>query len=557
MACLYWIRSSPDGKCAMIITYRTTAPGAMSIVSVTPGSNSPGLAPDPNFNTFTMADDFNVISHKDEYLVVESPPGSPVGVIRRNSVSMTAAPTGVYFNQASVISIQLKDSNNNNLPEVQTVVLVATAGKVPYSVTTSGLGAATFNYYPVKVGGDVVITGTVPAAATGFISGTVVVNVKQPVTSTQQNWLQTDDIQASAVTTPKIADGAVTVEKIQAGVVAPMMKSAAYATFDDYINTVVVDTTHIYVNGLSGGNGRIQKIDKATLQAVTGYSYANQAVSTGFDGMADDGTDIWLASGGDLVQLTKATWALNTFTIDATGGKLQFIVDDSTHILSFLRGGTSGDADKVVRINKGTGAVDASRDVHGDTGSTIIDHKYAAIFGTDLMLTAGAGTGNYIVVPKSLGSAASLSSALTPDVEYCIASDGKTIWAGGTGGIWFDETLAGYTQGTISVDASVIGTVYSLISDGTNMWAITSAPGGGNGRYLKELFRIQIPDPYGAGTLSPTIQIGRVIDLAGTYSLAIRPYDVTVNGSYLYTGNFQNQQGTNAKESVSIVQFKP
>lgn len=520
-------------------------------------------------NVFVIADDVNVLTNPAIYLVVEVLL-VPTSTERKKSIQTTPAASPINLNETTTLAIQLLDKDLNPDPVAGvTVTLHASSGLIsPDTFVTNGSGQnpSTITYKPTKVTGNITTLGftsgaTIVATGTGgYIQvSPEFVEITTPTTSAQQNWLESNDIKI----------GAVTVEKLNGNVnVSPAARNGFNTSIARNVNAVVVDSTFVYVIGYNGPgatNTAVRKTNKNTGENIASTVYvagAGTAIANGTDGMVDDGTDLWIAAGGDLLQVNKGTLVItNQYVIDATGGSLQFIVDDGTHILSFLRGGTSGDADKLVRIVKATGLVSASRDAFGDLGVSVVDVRYAVILGTNLyFLAGGAPIQSYAFGAKSLTAAFIFTTQTFQDpLEHAITTDGLTIWVGGTAGVVFDPTLI--PGGNFGGFASQIdiGTVYSLTYDGTNVWAITSEIGGGPRKYIKELYRY-IKYEAISDSMTWNTGTGRVVDISSYDSSGtapIIPYDIDTDANFIYTGNSQVAEIVGVpKETVTKIRFK-
>jgi hypothetical protein len=517
-----------------------------------------------------LTDDWIALNLGRWFAVLSGP--TLTGVARRQRIDVDVD-SPIQLNQTSTIDLQVMD-NTTGVPAtgIYTVSLKANGGVVVLdSVTTDSSGFASTTFKPsksgvatVEFGGTGVVFGTTPPSGVvtgaGFVTYAQTIVIDAPASGFQQNWIEENDLKDGIITTPKLDDGAVTAPKIGEGVIntAPVIRNGMTTIIERKVNTVLVDSSYIYVNGYDGpgdANPVVVRIDKVTGVPTGSFAYTNNDLTTRFDGMADDGTDIWVAAGGDLIQLTKATMTSPTgYTIDSTGGSLQFVLDDGTHVLSFLRGGTSLYADEVVRINKTTGVVDASRDVHGDTGTAVIDHKEAAILGTDLYLNIFE-QGSWIAGPKSLGSAFALGTQVGQDpLEKSIVSDGETIWIGGTNGIWYDWSLTP-RGGAYNSDSALLGfEVYAMASEGDNrVWALTSDDGGSVPTKIREFYRPLVYSP-GLDQMLQSVGTGRVFNMTLTTVLTQNdPSDVAVDADGVYAGNFNNNAVAGASKETVVV----
>ena len=327
----------------------------------------------------------------------------PVGTALNRVISMTSSADPIELNETPTITIQLRASDGTTpLSEVATVTLSANKGILSApTVTTNGSGVGTFTYKPAKEAGAATITATSPT----FVDASLRIMLNVPATSTEQNWLETSDIKAGAITTEKLAEDAVINSTANAFrqtnpsnwwfAEKGYVQDYWYVGLADSVNTVIGDDDrYIYVHGYAvTGNvdPSVVKVDK--YNGATGgiYTYVNANLQAGGDSMAYDGRYLYTTSLTDMLKIN-----LQDMTLEDTipsGGASQFYMsrwDTRGVIYSYLFGGGDYKMMKLYpangeleTISSGLPSVNISRNVE-IASNTLIWAMNQAIFFTHL-----------------------------------------------------------------------------------------------------------------------------------------------------------------------------
>lgn len=320
--------------------------------------------------------------------------------------------------------------------------------------------------------------------------------------------------------------------------------------FADSVNSIVVSGDFVFINGhlTSGGSDRIRRINHKKGEITHTYSYSGSGLGQARDGMDQSATDIWFAAGGHLIQLLKSDLSLiNDYTIDATGGVIQFVVFDVTEsvVWVFLKGGTSGDADSVLRINAGTGVIDATIDPTDGATYPTINRKSATLttFDNYLYLCSSASSKRWFRIERTT-NAFTVSADAGGDYENAITADDVTIWTGGDDGVLYDPTP--YFAGTAAsfLSTAQIGIAYELHYDGTRVWVLRGpASDTAQRSHVIEISRV-FAYSVGLDANVPGVEVGRVAEIAlNPSAVLLVPNDLTSDANFLYACHLQDTTG--------------
>ena len=512
-----------------------------------------------------IADDADVINNRTNMQLFIAVVAGPTltAVIRRYVVTLTASANPINMNQQPTISVQLKDQLGVNVSQVETVTLSVDLGTLANAtIITNGSGFASTTYKPHKGSSGVII-----AAVATFLPGQLVIAINIPTTPAAQNWLESNDVKISAITTDKIASGAVTGDKLGAGInVPPLPRLGLPASLALDANALYVDATNVFVNGFVGPGATNPVVRKITMfGSITGSrAYVPNNLTSGLDGMDGDATDIWVAAGNHLLQINKGTMAVtNDYTVDPSGTIQSVTLDAaSSAVWCFLRGGTTN-PDKLLRINNGTGNVDAVIDL--DTGvGAVIDRKRGIIYGGDIYFNVDTTSlvASWTVVNRVTNATTPFGGFFgVPSALNAIAANGEGIWIGGVDGLSLvpDVKYPTPSLGGITADVATVGIIYDLLFDGVRVWAITSELGAGDitPRYIRELF-VQVGYNATDDAQTAILGLGRVIDAGpndGFNPVLSIPNFLAVDANNLYASNFRTTAPVgNSKENV--IKFK-
>jgi len=490
---------------------------------------------------FTTTDDPNVTDNKSGYYVTESSPGVPTGLAQCNVIGLSSASYVLIPSDVPTINLQLYQPDGTTpLTSVETITLDNSGGILSSpSVTTNGSGVASFTLRPL------VDSATIIASATGFVSGEVNFTISVPSTVAEQNWIESNDIKDEAVDGSKIASGTITPDKISS-VLAGGIGGISFSSNCTKVNSIVVDANYIYANALDGSTPTVFQFYRDGF-VTTGASttYTNNNLANGFDGLMDDGTDLWLASGADLVQITKSTMAIaNTFTVGA-GDNLEFLLNDGANIWSYTLVGA--DAGHVMKIRKADGVVLG----FANMATAGLHIKQASIYGTYVIVNlrttnawAGIERTTFVITPEGPGANIFATLAINNRVWMTLGAEGTSM-----SGVFWDAVLTSSLTPLASAYSPLtgIGKVWDLVYDDNNIWGIASVDHSSNTKSaIRELFpsfRYVSDNPIiGTGTFQ-YVDVGRSVDvttIASGGSGAITPSCLCYKDNTIYVGCFQS-----------------
>ena len=271
-------------------------------------------------DVFVVVDDAAVIANPPRYLVNTATSGFDF----KKSIQITPSINPIELNQSPTMSFQLLDQNLN--PEMQSgvaVTIISTDGLVvPSTFTTSASGTnpSTVVLKTDKHYGLVYIK----ASASGYYDGQCIMTLNSPATASEQNWLEGDDIRPSVITGSKIADDTITTNNLNTSVTSDILAQVAQTTVQEVrnsslpsdwksikkakiINTgdtgwdvfpaasqMVAGEEYVYLLGYNSASGfnELKQINKKT--GAIGLTYSFGDGLTGYNGMAFDGTHVYV-----------------------------------------------------------------------------------------------------------------------------------------------------------------------------------------------------------------------------------------------------------------------
>ena len=489
-------------------------------------------------NAFGLSDDVSVLAAPQNYLVVESM-SVPTGTERKKSILITPSASSMFMNEEVVLAIQLRDKNLNPDAVSTTVTLSCSNGIiVPATVVTNGSGYSNVAVLkPNKFMGDIVVDASVAT----YQGWPVTITVTAPDNLDEQQWLEGADIRDGAITGNKEAGK----RNLRSGSFAPFWfcnKASVVQTFDPGLygsmNSIVADDMgFIYVNGfqtVAVNDPAVVKLDKNKGTVISTKPYTTYNLTSRFDGMCYDGTNIWVAGGCHLYKIDALDMAtIVDYTPDSVAdGNFQFLIWDGEFIWTQLRGGTHGHADQIWKLYP-DGTVAAQIDYRtGDPfGTSVRDIKQVAIDEDYLYIVAtGAAVSDWIRIKRSDNSIVYRDD----DDDYgaygiAIAEPDHMIYisggsAGGEEQLTLEQTDI-YPRG-IAFNWNV-ARWYDLAFDGKYVWGISSSGIGVTGRqYLRKM---QKPD-----LTATTIPLGESFDL----TTSLDPTSLAFGPPHLYVAGF-------------------
>jgi hypothetical protein len=539
----------------MIIQYNTIS---LEIQNAIAGSDAATISylnsiSIPDDSVQTIADDSDILDNPTQLLsfiaVVSGP--TLLSVARKNFVTLSTSTPTIVPADIATIDLQLKQSDGvTDLNEIHTIAISTSNGFLSDNVvTTNASGFISFTYRAGRFN-----TTTIYGSAQGFFTGTIGLVIENPTTASDQNWIETGDIKAKAVTAEKIAASIVDANLISQTypsawwtIKKAVLEDVKDVALTDSVNNIVSDgIDHIYMNGLDTAVPKIKKVNRRTFTVDGSLTYTNNNLANRTDGMAFDGKFLWVASSGDLLRVDPVTMTLDaTITIDSSGGDIHALAWDGEFIYAFVRGGTTY-ANKLLEITR-NGTVRSETTILSAN-----DVKQIAVRQSTQGLAASgdqrqvlvpiahpAGSSNLAPVIVSGLSLISVNfSALfgiTATANGTAASDGINYWVGVTPSGGSKESLLRINTDTLvsptllsSMEQGEIGIVYDLFYDGAYMWAITSEagdpPASTDRRFVRKLQQVGT-DPI---KLIQTIDMGPDVD----------PNALCVENDRVFVGNF-------------------
>lgn len=499
-----------------------------------------------------IADDALVLANPPFFIAVETATVLS-GTERRKSIQLTIGSDPIELSETNTISLQLKDKDLVNDPTGGVVVTLSASNGIitPSSITTNGSGQnpSTITYKPAKYTGDVAIRAT---SSTHQQQIDASFTISEPGSTDDQGWLENGDIKPNSISSDKQLDKA----KIRTpGLHNFWFINKAFRTqifdvnndgnTDQNINSIVVDDLgFFYVNCFEGPgatNPVVKRINKATGAVDWSVALTHDNLSSRFDGMAFDGTYIWVACANYLRRVNVLNSADTTEYLQATdieGGNFQALAFDGDFIWAHLRGGTNTHADKIWKITPSTGAVSGTPIDYRTSdpiGTGVRDIKQFAMDDEFLYFTAitpGVTTSDWTRIKRSDGTLVYRNEG---DLygSYGIAIDNLShhIYTGGgqPGGadqINLDTTDAFPRNIALNWDLSQW---YDLIFDGRYVWGIGTI----NDTTATRRFIRKMVHNVGAGTLD-SVQAFDFDNIAASLS----PTALAFDGQYLYVANF-------------------
>ena len=524
----------------MIITYNLTT---FAVTAALPGNDAAAIAfYTTNLPTghqiYTPADNAGLLANPSLYFILESAPGTPSGYQLKYYLDVTSTAT-IDLSDTPVVYVQLKQSDHmTNYNAIKTIAVKGYGGTLSApTLTTTASGAATGIFSPVR-GCDV---ATLSLTCPQFENQMYAYTINVPTTPADQNWIQAADIKPAAITADKLSADVKLTPLLSAGIVLNVAGG--------YCNSVVADATYVYANafdGIGAANPMIYKVNKVTGATVATRAYVNNNLTSGNDGMALDGTTLWVASGGDIIEINATTMAINnTFTIDAAGS-LEFVVldPDTLHIWSFVWGGAAYPY-QVVKILKATGAIVLNVDPKGGFGANV-HQKQAAIISDQIFVNHSHIAGGIWGSSIDLATGAVTLSGMTvsPSESNGLGSDGSAIYQPNGFGMETDLDPLGASLPGSTLASAEIGVPHAMTYDSANMWVITSAVGETTPSQVREIIRVM-----------NTIYLGRSLDVTtNPYAGPNLPNNLSTYGSYVYIANMQ--PSATSAYNITAVKFQ-
>lgn len=464
----------------------------------------------------------------------------PTAVQRKKSILVTPLTDPMELNETSQLSIQLRQANLANDNVVKTVTLRASDGViVPSQVQTNGSGFSDEAIYkPAKDAGAVSIVASTDEHTQLISEGGVFITANTPTNSSEQEWLETEDIKADSITFDKQSSkGQVRIP----GLHPFYFVSKAFLAVDfdvslQNINSIIADDAgNLYVNGFDGPgatNPVVKKVDKQTGAVLNTYTIpaGEENLANRFDGMAYSGAFLWVAGANHLLKLNLDMTLATDFTI-AADGNIQFVASDGEFIWFHLRGGTDADKDKIWKFNPITGLkVTAINYRAGDTIDPSIPREIKQVAMDDQFMYI-TGTGSNSDWDRMDRTTHALDHRNDSDLfgAFGIAVDNliRHIYlAGGSAGgedQLFLDNAGGLPRG-IAANDTIDNFLYDLFFDGIHIWLITS-PTSGARRYVRKIKF----NPIG-----PTLDVIQSFDIG----IAVDPTALAFDGQYLYVAAF-------------------